>query len=91
MHTPWQQKVFTKLVGLQYGIIYRLHQLECSAVSIAQPQWLLEVADSYASNDQAKELIAKLVVDPQVVPHFTYRDGLLRYKQRVWIGNNPQL
>ena len=89
---------------MQYGIIYRqgsdnraadalsrLHQLECSAVSIAQPQWLLEVADSYASNDQAKELIAKLVVDPQVVPHFTYRDGLLRYKQRVWIGNNPQL
>jgi ABC-type sugar transport system permease subunit len=23
MHTPWQQKVFTKLIGLQYKILYR--------------------------------------------------------------------
>lgn len=77
LHTPWQQKVFTKLVGLQYRIVYcqgsdnraadalsRMHSPECSAVSVAQPQWLQEVADSYASDDQAKELIAKLAVDP---------------------------
>ena len=23
LHTPWQQKVFTKLLGLQYKIIYK--------------------------------------------------------------------
>ena len=23
LHTPWQQKVFTKLIGLQYKIVYR--------------------------------------------------------------------
>jgi hypothetical protein len=23
LHTPWQQKVFTKLLGLRYKIVYR--------------------------------------------------------------------
>jgi hypothetical protein len=36
-------------------------------------------------------MIAKLVVDPAAVPHFSFHDGLLRFKQRVWIGNNPEL
>lgn len=24
LHTPWQQKVFTKLLGLCYRVVYRL-------------------------------------------------------------------
>ena len=50
---PWQQKVFTKLIGLQYQIVYRkgvdnhaadalsrVLALQCYAVLVAQPQWL---------------------------------------------------
>jgi len=36
-------------------------------------------------------LIAKLVLDPAAVPRFTFRDGLLRYDQRIWIGHNAEL
>jgi hypothetical protein len=37
------------------------------------------------------DLIAKLCIDPNAVPQFTYSNGLLRYKGRVWIGANPEL
>lgn len=50
LHTPWQQKVFTKLIGLQYKIVYgkradngAADALSCypvahlSAVSVCQP------------------------------------------------------
>ena len=65
--------------------------LPCSAILVAQPQWLSEVAASYETDSHAQQLIDKLVVDPATVQHFSFRDGLLRYKQRVWIGNNPEL
>ena len=58
---------------------------------VAQLQWLSEVAASYETDSHAQQLIDKLVVDPATVQHFSFRDGLLRYKQRVWIGNNPKL
>ena len=57
--------------------------LQCSAVSVAQPQWLQEVAASYESDTDAQQLIAKLVIDPSVVPCFTYQNGLLCYNQRI--------
>ncbi|XP_066365474.1 uncharacterized protein [Miscanthus floridulus] len=56
-----------------------------------QPQWLQEVVASYASDSHAQQIIAKLVIDPSVVPYFTYKDGLLRYDQRVWIDHHPDL
>jgi hypothetical protein len=50
LHTPWQQKVFSKLLGLSYKIIYRkgtdnraANALSrypvgsCAAISVAQP------------------------------------------------------
>lgn len=60
-------------------------------MSVARPQWLQEVSDSYASDNRVQQTIAKLVIDPEAVPYFTYRDGLLRYKQRVWIADHPAL
>jgi hypothetical protein len=66
LHTPWQQKVFTKLLGLQFIIKYkkgsenrvadalsRRPQPEASlcAISTLQPAWLQEVVDLYATNE----------------------------------------
>jgi hypothetical protein len=39
----------------------------------------------------ATELISKLSLQGDVVPHFTLKDGLLRYKSRIWIGQDPAL
>ncbi|CAN6322178.1 unnamed protein product [Urochloa humidicola] len=106
LHTHWQQKVFTKLLGLQYRIIYKqgvenrvadalsrksAHHLQCNAISSCVPQWIRLVLDGYQQDEASLEFISKLTIDPEAVPHFTLRDGLLRYKSRIWIGQNPSL
>lgn len=70
----------------------RLHdQATLCAMSAAVPHWLTEVVDGYKLDDHSKELIAKLTISPQAVPHFTFHDGVLRYKNRIWLGNNKSL
>ena len=103
MHTHWQQKVFSKLLGLQYKIICKKgidtkvadalfkkssHTSHCAAVSTCTPQWVLEVVSSYSVT---MDMISKLSNDPITVPHSTLQNSVLRYKNRIWIGNNPDL
>jgi len=64
---------------------------ECLVISSASPIWLEQVAASYAGDVQAQGMIAKLALDPSSVPGFTWRDGLLRYKNRIWIGQDESL
>lgn len=104
LHTPWQQKVFTKLMGLQYHIVYhkgldngaadvlsRAPPSQLQVVSMCQPQWVQDVIQSYEGNAHAQDLLTKLSLDSAAVPHFSLRDGLLRYKSRIWVGSNAQL
>jgi hypothetical protein len=46
-------------------------------VSSIKPEWLASVQDSYQSDPQALELISKLSLQANVVPHITLKDGLL--------------
>jgi hypothetical protein len=64
LHTTWQQKVFTKLLGLQYQIIYkpgtsnrvadalsrRGQPEELCAVSASLPAWMNDIQGSYTSD-----------------------------------------
>lgn len=64
LHTMWQQKVFTKLLGLQYRIVYkpgtdnrvadasslRGQELELSAISAPVPVWLEDIKASYCND-----------------------------------------
>jgi hypothetical protein len=36
-------------------------------------------------------MISALSVDPTSVPNFSWQDGVLRYKNRIWLGNNVDL
>jgi hypothetical protein len=106
LHTPWQKKMFSRLLGLQYRIMYkkgsengaadalsRHPQLTqtCLAVSSCTPQWLTNIMDSYSHDDMSREIIAKLAVDAAAVPHYSWHDGLLRYKNRIWVGSDIPL
>jgi len=103
LHTAWQQKVFARLQGLQYRIEYRKgtengaadalshrsHPEHLSAISSVQHQWLASVTQSYASDPKAQDLLVHLAVDPASVPPFTLSQGVIRYKNRIWLGSCP--
>ncbi|WVZ49086.1 hypothetical protein U9M48_000467 [Paspalum notatum var. saurae] len=103
LHTVWQQKVFTKLLGLQYQIVYkkgtengvadalsrRFHlPQQCNALSVASPAWLKLVLASYSNDADAQSKLAQLAIDPLAVPHFSLHNGLLKYKTRIWWGGH---
>lgn len=60
-------------------------------MSVSVPQWCDAVIQSYQSDPYAMDLLTKLSVSPASVPHFSLRDGLLRFKDRVWVGANHAL
>jgi hypothetical protein len=61
------------------------------AISTATPKWISQVVNSYGQDSKATELIEKLVVDQLVVPNCTLQNGLLRYKNRIWVGQDEAL
>lgn len=67
------------------------HGSQCASLSSCSPQWLVEVLDGYKLDESALSMVAKLSIDNTAVPNFTLSSGLLRYKNRIWIGNNPSL
>lgn len=106
LHTPWQQRVFSKLLGLQYRIVYkkgiengaadalsRRPHTEASlfALSSATPQWLIQIADSYQNDASAQKLITQLSVHQSDEGPYTLQSGLIRYKGRVWVGADSSL
>ena len=55
------------------------------------PQWLDEIISGYQQDSHATALLAKLATSPDAVPSFTIDKGLLKFKHRIWVGNNPAL
>jgi hypothetical protein len=51
----------------------------------------VSVQNSYLFDPQATNLLSKLSLQLDVVTHFTFKDGLLRYTSRIWIGQDPAL
>lgn len=106
MHTNWQQKALTKMMGLQYTVQYKKgihnsaadallrkppHSSQLFAVTTVQPSWLATVHASYVNDEQAQQLLQKLALDPAYVEHHTLDHGILRHKKRIWVGNDQQL
>jgi hypothetical protein len=98
LNTVWQQKVFSKLLGLSYRIVYkkgvensaadalsrRIHtEGVCCAISIATPQWCADIIQGYQSDQHARDLLVKLASATAPSSPFTLKDGLIRFKQRI--------
>lgn len=107
LNTPWQHKAFTKLLGLQYKICYRKGKhsaaadalsrnvpeqtSEFLAISTCTPLWLQDIVQSYDQDPFSVQLLTELAVQPATRPGFSLHQGLIKYKGRVWIGNNASL
>jgi hypothetical protein len=60
-------------------------------LSTTTPVWLSKVQESYAQDSKAQQMISALALDAQAIPHFTLLNGILRYKNKIWVGNNEDL
>ena len=100
-----QKKAMTKLIGLQYSFQYNRgvdnqaadalsrvgHFMQLSAISVAQPIWLLEVLNSYEMDPAAQELLQALAISNEDHPGYQLKDGLIRLHGKIWIGANSGL
>jgi len=106
LHTPWQLRLYTKLIGLQYKIVYKSGTsnlaadalsrhpdppAQLNAISTSTPAWLAEVVSGYDNDPSALKLIQELSLAPDSRPPFKLTDGVLRLRDRIWIGSNPVL
>lgn len=107
LHTPWQHKAFTKLLGLQYRIAYRKgahnaaadalsrkyedNDNACLALSECTPTWLDAVVQGYYSDEYSKQLLTEVSLDPNARNQFQLSQGVLKFKGRIWVGNNTSI
>lgn len=80
LHTPWQQRAFTKLMGLHYKICYKkgstnstvdalsrkdnLGDEQAMAISSGVPMWIHEVVQGYDKDEYSSQLLTELAVQP---------------------------
>lgn len=62
-----------------------------TAVSYASPSWLAEVAAGYADDPVSRSLVQELSVDPTAHPPYSLVSGVLRLRDRIWVGANKPL
>jgi hypothetical protein len=67
------------------------HATKLLAISQLIPVWIDQVTDSYTTDATCLDLITKLSIHSQVVPHYTFSNGLLRYDDKLVIGTNGNL
>ncbi|KAM3402096.1 hypothetical protein ACQJBY_006196 [Aegilops geniculata] len=106
LSTVWQQKAFTKLLGLRYKICYRpgttnsvvdalsrrIHPEEhLTATSICQPAWIDDIHASYDCNDQVQKIYEQLHRCPDPKDRFAWTNGLLYFRGRLWLGGSAVL
>jgi hypothetical protein len=56
-----------------------------------QPAWLDELRNSYATNKHALQWIQKLQLAPDAKGRFSVKDGLLYFRQHLWLGGSQDL
>lgn len=106
LQTPWQMKLYTKLVGMQFKVIYKpgatnlavdalsrhpQPPTQLNAISYASPSWLAEVAAGYATDPVSRSLVQELSVDPAAHPPYSLVNGVLRIHDCIWVGDNKPL
>jgi hypothetical protein len=90
--------VFTQLLDLDYRIVYKkgiengaadallrrpIAQEQSCAISVCKPKWLDQVVSSYEWDSGVQDMIAKLAIDAEAIPNFTWTNGMLRYWGRI--------
>jgi hypothetical protein len=94
-----------KLAGLQFKFVYKkgvenvvadapsrvgVHY-HLDAISTTIPFWIQEVLNSYENDPEASALLQELVISSPNDRGYSFTDGIIRHKNRIWIGQNSPL
>ena len=91
LHSDMQRKAMTRLMGLQFKVVYRRgkenlaadalsrlgHLMAIQSVSSVQPVWVQEVLNSYATDAQAKALLSHLAISSPDAQGYSLQTGLI--------------
>ncbi|WVZ98670.1 hypothetical protein U9M48_044077 [Paspalum notatum var. saurae] len=105
LHSDLQRKAMSRLMGLQFKTVYKKgkeniaadalsripHLMALQSVSVVQPVWLQEVLNSYTTDSRAQQLLAQLAVHSPSEEGYSIDNGLIKYKDKVWLGNNSAI
>ncbi|WVZ93178.1 hypothetical protein U9M48_039180 [Paspalum notatum var. saurae] len=105
LHSDLQRKAMARLMGLQFKIVYSkgkenvaadalsrvAHLFALQAVSAVQPVWLQEVLNSYVTDPQAQQPLARLAIHSPDSQGFELVGGLIKHNGLIWVGNNSAL
>lgn len=102
VHSRLQQKALLKLMDLKYNIQYKQGITNATAdalsrapdhnqlfaISVSNPSWLEKLQQGYEEDELSKQLLVELSLTPHNEKGFNLLDGIIRYKGRIWVGNN---
>jgi hypothetical protein len=95
----------TRMMGLQFKIIYRQGKenlaadalsripalLSLPACTEVRPLWLWEVINSYATDQFVQDLIQQLALSSPNSEGYSLYQGIIRLGQQIWVGENSVL